>query len=238
MIHIVWFAVLPYAINLVAFGISFSILFLNEKVKKYQLFLLLSFEWSSIFLLFVHKCVVIHALAFVAVLVHVHNLVFFAPFRSFHLSLVVHIVLVHMFPFLPVAVVGDDSLLANHSELVIALLLSFLADSLHFQERVVFLVYYPTVFYILCIAVVLVYIFVVFSTFFYILVIAGVVVKMFDVFLFLLMLLVDSQLHFPVFPFHLVYVLEWFVCLDKPLLFFVPLLYIDVLVLFRKFVDL
>src|SRR5699024_9995919 len=123
-----------------------------------------------------------------------------------------------MFPFLPVAVVGDDSLLANHSELVIALLLSFLADSLHFQERVVCLVYYPTVFYILGIA--------------------GVVVKMFDVFLFLLMLLVDSQLHFPVFPFHLVYVLEWFVCLDKPLLFFVPLLYIDVLVLFRKFVDL
>src|SRR5699024_217332 len=123
-----------------------------------------------------------------------------------------------MFPFIPVAVVGDDSLLANHSDFVIALLFSFLADSLNFQERVVFSVYYLTVFYILGIV--------------------GVVVNMFDVFLFLLMLLVDSQLHFPVFPFHLVYVLEWFVCLDKPLLFFVPLLYIDVLVLFRTFVDL
>src|SRR5699024_12837596 len=110
-----------------------------------------------------------------------------------------------MFPFLPVAVVGDDSLLANHSELVIALLLSFLADSLHFQERVVFLVYYPTVFYILGIA--------------------GVVVKMFDVFLFLLMLLVDSQRHFTVFPFHIAYVLEWFVCLFNSVVFLVHVLY-------------
>src|SRR5699024_444230 len=164
-----------------------------------------------------------------------------------------------MFPFVPVAVVGDDSLLANHSELVIALLLSFLSDSIHFQDRVVFLVYYPTVFFIIVISGIFVimfdfffflfiflfyfcfYIFfflLFFSTVFYILCIAGFVVKMFDVFLFLLMLLVDSQLHFPVFPFHLVYVLEWFFCLDKPLLFFVPLLYIDVLVLFRKFVDL
>src|SRR5699024_5450558 len=95
-------------------------------------------------------------------------------------------------------------------------LLSFLADSLHFQERVVSLVCYPTVFYILGIA--------------------GVVVKMFDVFLFLLMLLVDSQLHFPVFPFHLVYVPEWFVCLDKPLLFFFLLFFFCFLVFFCYFV--
>src|SRR5699024_9382138 len=123
-----------------------------------------------------------------------------------------------MFSFLPVAVVGDDSLLANHFELVIVLLLSFLADSLHFQERVVSLVCYPTVFYILGIA--------------------GVVVKMFDVFLFLLMLLVDSQLHFLVFTFHLVYVLGWFVYLDKAILFFVSLFYFVVFVFFLKFVFL
>src|SRR5699024_12773261 len=102
MIHIVWFAVLPYAINLVAFGISFSILFLNEKVKKYQLFLLLSFEWSSIFLLFVHNSVVIQALAFVAVLVHVHILFFFVFFRLFLISLffvIFFVIVVHLFIF-------------------------------------------------------------------------------------------------------------------------------------------
>src|SRR5699024_10640603 len=158
----------------------------------------------------------------IAVPVNVHNLVFFAPFRSFYLSLFVHIVLVHMFPFLPVAVVGDDSLLANHSELVIALLLSFLADSLHFQERVVLLVYYPTVFFIFGFAGVVLKRFVVFFFFLFLFLVfwfifpfflflffslLGMFVFFVNPFLFLLMLLVDSQLHFPVFPFHLVYVL-------------------------------